>query len=306
MDNEDYDIEIKQAFLQEEIVDKNYDKFKFVDFCLSKKEDGDDLNNWTLSELKDLIKEFQCKNQQIGNNIDKNKNIFNDKNENENLGINENKKLREELNRYKRENKKLNDELNNYKRDNKKLEEELNDYKLNQEKLIEELLNNNESDNNNFKDEIQSLKEENIKLNNELSKVNKIIANINNMNQNEKENNDFNEINYLKEIIKSKEKEIDFLNVQLKNVQSGNKLLVDFENIIVINFVSSDNKINCGIKCLKTNTFAEVEEKLYQRYEEYRDTNNNYITKGKLVLRFKKICDNGINDGDVVQLIKIE
>ena len=306
MDDEDQDNEIKQALLHEEIVDKNYEKFKFVDFCLSKKEDGDDLNNWTLSELKDLIKEFQSKNQQIGNNNDKNKNNFNDKNENENLDINENKKLREELNRYKRENKKLNDELNNYKRDNKKLEEELNDYKLNQEKLIEELLNSNESDNNKFKDEIQLLKEENIKLNNELAKVNKIIANINNMNQNEKENNNFNEINYLKEIIKSKEKEIDFLNIQLKNIQSGNKLLVDFENIIVINFVSSDNKINCGIKCLKTNTFAEVEEKLYQRYEEYRDTNNNYITKGKLVLRFKKICDNGINDGDVVQLIKVE
>ena len=307
MDDEDYDNEIKQALLQEEIVDKNYEKFKFVDFCLSKKEDGDDLNNWTLSELKDLIKEFQCKNQSNKSiqNSDKDKYI-NDKNENENLDINENKKLREELNRYKRENKKLNDELNNYKRDNKKLEEELNDYKLNQEKLIEELLNSNESDNNNFKDEIQLLKEENIKLNNELAKVNKIIANINNMNQNEKENNNFNEINYLKEIIKSKEKEIDFLNIQLKNIQSGNKLLVDFENIIVINFVSSDNKINCGIKCLKTNTFAEVEEKLYQRYEEYRDSNNNYITKGKLVLRFKKICDNGINDGDVVQLIKIE
>ena len=315
MDDDYFEIEAKQELLQKEIVDKNYEKFQFVDFCLSKKEEGDDLNNWTISELKALIKEFQSKNQQIGNYNDKNN--LNDKIENSN--INEDKKLKdelnnykmentileEELNNYKRENKKLEEELNKYKRENKKLEEELNDYKLNQEKLIEELLSNNENDNNNFKDEIQSLKEENTKLNNELDKVNKIIANIN-YNIQDGNNNNFNEINYLKEIIKSKEKEIDFLNLQLKNIQNNNKLLVDFENIIVINFVSTDNKINCGIKCLKTDIFAEVEEKLYQRYEEYRDTNNNFITKGKLVLRFKKISDNGINDGDVVQLIKVE
>jgi hypothetical protein len=37
---------------------------------------------------------------------------------------------------------------------------------------------------------------------------------------------------------------------------------------------------------LKTETFAEVEEKLYKRYEEYRETNNNFLAKGNLVLRF--------------------
>jgi len=123
---------------------------------------------------------------------------------------------------------------------------------------------------------------------------------------NEKGNNNFNEINYLKEIIKSKDKEIDFLNIQLKNIENDNKKLVDFENIMVVTFISSDQKINYGIKCLKTDTFAEVEEKLYQKYEEYRETNNNFIAKGKLVLRFKKICDNGIKEGDIIQLIKLE
>ena len=75
---------------------------------------------------------------------------------------------------------------------------------------------------------------------------------------------------------------------------------------MVVNFISSDQSVNCGIKCLKTDTLAEVEEKLYQRYEEFRETNNNLIAKGKTLLRFKKICDNGIKDGDTIQLIKIE
>ena len=133
------------------------------------------------------------------------------------------------------------------------------------------------------------------------------MGNLNNNNKiNEKWNNNFNEINYLKEIIKSKDKEIDFLNIQLKNIENDNKKLVDFENIMVVNFISSEQKINYGIKCLKADTFAEVEEKLYQKYEEYRETNNNFIAKGKLVLRFKKICDNGIKEGDTIQLIKLE
>ena len=56
---------------------------------------------------------------------------------------------------------------------------------------------------------------------------------------------------------------------------------------------------------MKTDTFAEVEEKLYQQYEEYRETNNNFITKGKIVLRFKKICENNIKDGDKIQLVNV-
>ena len=52
------DIEAKQALLQSEIIDKNLDKNSFINFCLNKKENGDDLNNWTLEELQQIIKEF--------------------------------------------------------------------------------------------------------------------------------------------------------------------------------------------------------------------------------------------------------
>ena len=80
------------------------------------------------------------------------------------------------------------------------------------------------------------------------------------------------------------------MKTQLQNLGKNQKL-VDFNKIMVVNFISMDQKIDCGIKCLETDTFAEVEEKLYQKYNEYRDTNNNFISNGKLVLRFKKICE---------------
>ena len=67
-----------------------------------------------------------------------------------------------------------------------------------------------------------------------------------------------------------------------------------------------DSTVQCGIKCLPTDTFAEVEEKLYKRYDNLRDTNNNFIANAKPILRFKKICENNIKDGDILQLFKLE
>ena len=52
------EIKIKQQLLKKEILEKKYDKTAFINFCLSKKENGDDLNNWTLDELNGIIKEF--------------------------------------------------------------------------------------------------------------------------------------------------------------------------------------------------------------------------------------------------------
>ena len=57
-DNSDDQIKAKQTLLQTEIIEKNYDKTAFINFCLSKKENGDDLNNWTLAQLTEIVHEF--------------------------------------------------------------------------------------------------------------------------------------------------------------------------------------------------------------------------------------------------------
>ena len=54
----DDEIQAKQTLLQTEIIEKNYDKTAFINFCLSKKENGDDLNNWTVDELTQIVHEF--------------------------------------------------------------------------------------------------------------------------------------------------------------------------------------------------------------------------------------------------------
>ena len=131
-------------------------------------------------------------------------------------------------------------------------------------------------------------------LNNELAEAKKIISNIKNNNQ---QNNNISNLN---EIIRNKDIEINNLKLELKN---NKKTPVYFEDIINVHFISTDQKINYPITCLKTDTFASVEEKLYQKYEEYREKNNNFIAKGRLILRFKKICENNIENGDKIQLL---
>ena len=177
------------------------------------------------------------------------------------------------------------------------------------------------SDLNYYKTEYEKLKKENDKLrndnkilNNALIKANQTISDFNNK---PKDNANLNEILNLKNLILTKDNEIlnikntilskdtEIMNLKLQLQNNENKKSVNIDDIIFINF-SLDENINCGIKCLKTDTFAEVEEKLYQKYPDYRNTNNNFVINGGTVLRFKKISENNINDSDKVQLIKIE
>ena len=89
------------------------------------------------------------------------------------------------------------------------------------------------------------------------------------------------------------------------NIQNAPQL-VDFNQIMVIQFISSDQKINRGIKCLPSDLFFNVEMELYKIYPEYRETNNNFLANGNIVIKTKTIAENNIKDGQVVELIKLD
>ena len=147
---------------------------------------------------------------------------------------------------------------------------------------------------------------ENDKLKADLLKANKIISGIqNNKNNNNELKNLRDEYNKLKYELTLKEKEIKDLKDKVKN-NSIEDMKVNYKDIMVINFISMDSTVQCGIKCLPTDIFAEVEEKLYQRFDNLRNTNNMFMANAKPVLRFKKISENNIKDGDVLQLHKLE
>ena len=103
-----------------------------------------------------------------------------------------------------------------------------------------------------------------------------------------------NEINNLRQIIIQKDNKIN----ELKSKLPKNKIYMD--DIMVVNFLSTDQNIRCGISCLPDDTFAEVEEKLYKKFDNFRNTNNILLFNGNSILRFKKVKENNLHDGDTI------
>ena len=62
MEEKNDEILKKQNYLVKEIMDQNYSPEKFSDYISNLKENGTDLNNWTIEELEEVVTSF--KNQQ--------------------------------------------------------------------------------------------------------------------------------------------------------------------------------------------------------------------------------------------------
>ena len=157
----------------------------------------------------------------------------------------------------------------------------------------------NSNEINNLKNELSKAKkiieQQKLTINELKNKLNNNTTTINNL------NNDI--INY-KNIIVQKDVELNNLRSQLNNNMNTNiPNNINFNDIMCVNFISSDKNVHYAVSCLKTNTFAEIEEKLYKQYPKYRETNNNFIANGTQVLRFKTIDENKIGNGLPVTLI---
>ena len=192
----------------------------------------------------------------------------------------------------------LTTQINNEKEKYKQLEQKYNQLYANHQNCINNI-NQLQSELNRYKNQLAnvnlSLNNNNTNLNNEINKL-------------RKQNEAFmNQINSLFNQISIKDNEINNLKLKLEN-NYASQSKVSKKDFMVINFVTGDGKImNCGIGCLPDETFAEVEEKLYKIYDEYRNTNSNYfIYGGRTILRFKKIKENKIKNGAVIQLCQNE
>ena len=165
-------------------------------------------------------------------------------------------------------------------------------------KLKESLDNNNQIHLN----EINKLKIENENLKEEVLKAKKIIKAL------EKDQIDNNELKNLKAENENLKNQLTNKNNEIKDLKSKiiERPKYDINDIMVVNFVSLDLSVHYGIKCLPTDVFAEVEEKLYKIYDNLRNTNNMFTVNANPILRFKTLSENNIKDGDILQLFKLE
>ena len=98
---------------------------------------------------------------------------------------------------------------------------------------------------------------------------------------------------------------INELKKQIQNINlNKNGTNINTKDMKCVTFITTDQSIFYGIPCNGNSTFAEVEEKLYKEYPEYRETNNLFYANGKEILRFKTINDNLIGTGKPVMLVK--
>ena len=124
----------------------------------------------------------------------------------------------------------------------------------------------------------------------------------------------------MENIIKQKDLELNSLTAQINNIQMNNNNLIynnhinninvpnnnfniNINDMVCINFISSEQKIHFAVPCIKSNIFAEIEEKLYKQYPAFRETNNTFLVNGTIVLRFKTIAENKIDHGFPVTLM---
>ena len=147
-----------------------------------------------------------------------------------------------------------------------------------------------------------------LKLENDLTKANKIIEQqkITIKELQNKLNNYNNTINNYNNNINQKEIELNNIKSKLNNNFNINNNLsknININEILCVNFISMDQRVHFAVGCTKNNIFAEIEEKLYKQYPEYRETNNTFIANGEQVLRFKTIEENKIGNGLPVTLI---
>ena len=234
------------------------------------------------------------KNKNLEDEDKKLKNIIN---KNDISKMNEINTIKDEVNRYKLENEAL-------KIENKKLKDKINQNDINKMNEIEKI----QDEANKYKLENEILKKENKKLNDELFRSNKIIEGFKTQNINI-DNNEINnlrkEILLLNNKLNLKENEINDLKNNINN-NAIEEQKFKLKDIMVITFISQDSTVQYGIKCLPSELFAEVEEKLYKKFDELRNTNNMFTANAKQILRFKKLSENQIKDGDIIQLFKLE
>jgi hypothetical protein len=126
-EEKDEELELKRNLLQKEIIEGNYNKEQFIDYCLALKPYGDDISQWTYDELKSTVNSFisyhkqeelkekqeeQMKNQyQVQNNQMENQinNFFEENNKINDLNNNTNITKEYQLNCRKIEKSPLND-----------------------------------------------------------------------------------------------------------------------------------------------------------------------------------------------------
>ncbi len=105
----------------------------------------------------------------------------------------------------------------------------------------------------------------------------------------------------LQKLLEAKDLEINNLRNNLINANNNTITSINSgEKIIGVFFTSTNQDIHRPIPCKNSDTFARIEEKIYNEYPKYKDYNTYLKVNGNIIKRFKTFDENKIKDGDTI------
>ena len=174
--------------------------------------------------------------------------------------------------------------------------------------------------------EIKKLNRNSIKISNERDNLKRkneqlIKENSNLINSRRENEEDKKKIKDLEDIILKKNKEISLLQENnknlLENMNVQNKVINALKNSITfeldkdeklmcIIFISTDQKVHYPIICKNKQKFNEVENLLYDKFPEYKDTENFFYSSGNKIIKSKTLEENNIENGQIITMTVFE
>ena len=238
----------------------------------------------------------------------------------------------------------LNEEKNNnlnLRTEIKKLQNNLK----NQEKIINKEKNNNNLLNNE-KENLKNILNDKECIIKELNENNqKLLKEIENLKQQiiQNEKNNQNLIKNLKNLINEKEKIIIEKNINEKELKEKMKKLEEIisysnsnkilelvekveektkeineiksrypfelskgEKLMTVIFISIDESIHHSLICKNTDKFNNLENRLYNIYPDYMESENHFLCRGNKINKYKSLEENKIDDNDIIILKKFD
>ena len=256
-----------------------------------------------LNELINLKAFEEQKTKEESSNVEEG--VVNVEQDNKNVKDDKNKKfdtkdtddLKLELKKGNDNNQKLAEKIND-KKEMDDLKLELKKEKVNNQKLSEKI-NELENELNVEKMKNKEFEKQIINLKNELNSKINLEANLQ-----EKEksiNIDFKNESKEKflEAIMEKDKEIKELKLKLSRYPFE---LMEGEKIMAIILTSVDQKIHYSIICKNKEKFNIIENKFYEAYPDYIETENFFTLNGKKINKYKTLEENNIKNNDIILL----
>ena len=114
-----------------------------------------------------------------------------------------------------------------------------------------------------------------------------------------------NKINKLGNTINGFENILNNNNYRIKELEKEiekykNYCLLPGEELITINFISTDQAINFNTFAKKSDKFIKLESALYEYYPRYIDSENFFLVNGMKINKHRTLEDNKIKDNDIL------